>query len=60
MVQEWDTNLDFFGGLKEENTEHTLRGIHHSKGIFTVSSAYKNLNQIRTQLKFLPWKQGHI
>ena len=46
--------LDHFRGLKEG--EDTLRWIHHSKGAFTVSSAYKNLNQMVTQLRFLPWK----
>ena len=46
--------LDHFRGLEEG--EDTLRWIHHSKGVFTVSSAYKNLNQMGTQLRFLPWK----
>ncbi|WMV55749.1 hypothetical protein MTR67_049134 [Solanum verrucosum] len=61
-IQDWEVDrlaefygtLDHFGGLKEG--EDTLRWIHHSKGIFTVSSAYKNLNQMGTQLRFLPWK----
>ncbi|WMV55259.1 hypothetical protein MTR67_048644 [Solanum verrucosum] len=62
MIQDWEVarlaefygTLDHFGGLKEG--EDTLRWIHHSKGIFTVSSTYKNLNQMGTQLRFLPWK----
>ena len=62
MIQDWEVDrlaefygtLDHFRGLKEG--EDTLRWIHHSKGVFTVSSAYKNLNQMGTQLRFLPWK----
>ena len=43
-----------FEDLKREKT--LLGGFIIAKGVFTVSSAYKNLNQMVTQLRFLPWK----
>ena len=62
MIQDWEVDrlaefygtLDHFRGLEEG--EDTLRWIHHSKGVCTVSTAYKDLNQMGTQLRFLPWK----
>ncbi|KAF3612577.1 hypothetical protein FXO38_36788 [Capsicum annuum] len=43
-----------FSGLKEG--EDTLRWNCQSKGYFTVSSAYRDMNQLENQIRFLPWK----
>ena len=58
MIQDWEVDrlaefygtLDHVGGLEEG--ENTLRCIYHSKGIFTVSCAYKNLYQMVTHSDF--------
>ncbi|WMV28378.1 hypothetical protein MTR67_021763 [Solanum verrucosum] len=62
LMQDWEVErlAEFYGTLEQflgfKEGEDTLKWKCHNKGLFTVSSAYRNMNQMGSQVNFLPWK----
>lgn len=61
-MQDWEMEslAEFYGILDQfiglNDGEDSLRWKCRSKGCFTVSFDYEDMNQLGTQVSFLPWK----
>jgi len=62
LMQDWEVErlAEFYGTLYQflgfKEGEDTLKWKCHNKSLFTVSSAYRNMNHMGSQVNFLPWK----